>query len=88
MRGQVFIFPYRRQNNRQEKKQMRIIFYNGTIYTGEMPLQEAFVVENNKFLYAGNWETAKSMATEDAEWVDLEGKFVLRILVIIVKSSQ
>ena len=55
---------------------MRIIFYNGTIYTGEMPLQEAFVVENNKFLYAGNWETAKSMATEDAEWVDLEGKFV------------
>ena len=30
----------------------------------------------NKFLYAGNWETAKSMATEDAEWVDLEGKFV------------
>lgn len=55
---------------------MRIIFYNGTIYTGEMPLQEAFVVENNKFLYAGNWETAKSMATEDAQWVDLEGKFV------------
>lgn len=55
---------------------MRTIFYNGTIYTGEMPLQEAFVVENDTFLYAGNLEMAKSMATEDAEWVDLEGKFV------------
>ena len=36
---------------------MRIIYYNGKVFTGEN-LQQAFVVENNKFIYVGNNEEA------------------------------
>lgn len=55
---------------------MKTIFYNGSIYTGEMPLQEAFVVENGKFIYAGAYETAKCMVEEGDQRINLNGKFV------------
>ncbi len=55
---------------------MKTIYYNGSIYTGKLPLVQAFVVENGKFIYVGDTENAKSMADTDDVFVDLEGKFV------------
>lgn len=33
---------------------MRTIYYNGKVYTGEMPLVSAFIVEDGKFVFAGS----------------------------------
>lgn len=33
---------------------MKTIYYNGKVYTGEMPLVTAFAVENGKFVFAGS----------------------------------
>lgn len=55
---------------------MKTIYCNGAVYTGTLPLVPAFVVEDDKFLYAGDCETAKAMAVEGDQLVDLEGKFV------------
>lgn len=55
---------------------MRTIYYNGEIYTGRLPLEQAFVVEDGKFVYVGDTENAKGLAGEKDEFVDLKGKFV------------
>lgn len=55
---------------------MRSIYYNGAVYTGELPLVEAFVVDDGKFLFAGSSREALALAREDTERVDLEGRFV------------
>lgn len=55
---------------------MRTIYYNGSVYTGELPLEEAFVVEDGIFRFAGSSREAKAMAGEGDSCVDLEGKFV------------
>lgn len=55
---------------------MKQIFYNGCVYTGSLPLTEAFVVENGKFLFAGTDKDAKGMAEKDDILTDLGGKFV------------
>ena len=33
---------------------MTHIYYNGKVFTGDENLQQAFVVENKKFIYVGN----------------------------------
>ena len=55
---------------------MRTVYYNGEVYTGQLPLQQAFVVEDGRFLYVGDSQTALKMAgsSEDV-LVDLQGKF-------------
>ena len=55
---------------------MKKIYYNGVIYTGKMPLEEAFVVENGHFIFSGDTKTALQMATSEDEKVDLNGRFV------------
>ena len=55
---------------------MRTIYHNGVVYTGELPLAEAFVVEGDEFLFAGSSREALSYAEGDSEIVDLEGRFV------------
>lgn len=50
---------------------MRTLYYNGRIYTGQLPLQEAFVVEDGRFAAVGRRE---EMAAE--KQVDLNGAFV------------
>lgn len=55
---------------------MRAVYYNGQVYTGNLELQQAFVVEDGCFIYAGDNETAISMAGEACQTVDLEGHFV------------
>lgn len=53
---------------------MRTVYYHGTVYTGELPLQEAFVVEEDRFLFVGSSTEAMSMDAD--KYVDLKGKFV------------
>ena len=52
---------------------MKTIYYGGAVYTGTLPLVEAFVVEDGKFLFAGS--NGEALAFE-GEKVDLGGKFV------------
>ena len=52
---------------------MRTIYYGGAVYTGVLPLAEAFVVEDGKFTFAGSNEEALSF---EGKKVDLKGKFV------------
>ena len=44
---------------------MRKIFFNGKVYTGEMPLQDSFIVEDNKFIFAGNFNEAQNFIDEN-----------------------
>ena len=55
---------------------MKTIFYNGKVYTGRLPLAEAFLVEGDQFLFVGNNEDVLNMAGNADRKVDLEGKFV------------
>ncbi len=55
---------------------MRTIYYNGSVYTGALPLVQAFVVENGTFLFAGTSREARAMAQEEDSLVDLQGRFV------------
>ena len=41
---------------------MKTIYYNGAVYTGTLPLAEAFAVENGRFLFAGTNDAAKALA--------------------------
>ena len=49
------------------------IFYNAKVYTGELPLAEAFAVEDGKFTFVGSNTDAKTM---EGEHLDLSGAFV------------
>lgn len=53
---------------------MKTIYYNGRVYTGELPLKEAFIVEDGKFLEAGKNGVILSHPAD--EKVDLNGRFV------------
>ena len=55
---------------------METIYYNGFIYTGFLPLQQAFVEEKGIFKYVGDSATVLAMATEDDVKIDLRGRFV------------
>ena len=55
---------------------MRIIYRNGAVYTGELPLCEAFVTEGNRFVYAGTNEGAMAFKEEGDEVRELDGRFV------------
>ena len=55
---------------------MKTIYYNGEVYTGELPLAEAFAVEDGRFLFAGSNEEAVKLAATGDELVDLRGNFV------------
>ena len=55
---------------------MKTIYYGGQVYTGQLPLAEAFIVEGDKFSFAGSSVDALSQAAEEDRIIDLEGKFV------------
>lgn len=55
---------------------MKTIYYNGKVYTGQLPLQQAFAVENGRFLFAGTDAEVRALAGRDDVLVDLEGRFV------------
>ena len=55
---------------------MKTAYFNGYVYTGDWPLQEAFLVEDGVFTKTGqNAAILGSLAPGDAK-VDLEGRFV------------
>ena len=55
---------------------MRTIFYNGRVYTGELPLQSAFAVENGLFTGVGSDEELLADVSADDELINLQGRFV------------
>ena len=55
---------------------MKTIFYGGKVYTGALPLAEAFVVEDDRFVFAGTSADALKLAENDDQKVDLAGRFV------------
>ena len=52
---------------------MKTAYYNGLVYTGTLPLQQAFSVEDGRFLAVGSNEEILKAAKQV---VDLEGKLV------------
>lgn len=59
---------------------MQAVYYNGLVYTGELPLKQAFVVEDGRFTYVGNMQEAGKNTVQEAgqniEKIDLQGRFV------------
>ena len=55
---------------------MKTAYYNARVYTGELPLAEAFVVEDGRFVrVGGNDEILAALGAGD-DRVDLQGRFV------------
>lgn len=55
---------------------MKTIYVGGKVFTGELPLQQAFIVEDGRFLHVGmDAEMLAQRQAEDAV-VPLEGRFV------------
>ena len=55
---------------------MKTAFYNGIIYTGELPLQEAFLTEDGLFGRTGSDEEILALLGPNDRQVDLHGCFV------------
>ena len=55
---------------------VKAAYYNGIVYTGELPLCRAFIVENGRFLKTGTDEEVLSGLAPEDNRVDLEGRFV------------
>ena len=53
---------------------MRTLYYNGKVYTGELPLTEAFIVEDGHFSAVGQTEELRQQKVDRS--IDLEGRFV------------
>lgn len=53
------------------------VYTHATVFTGDGPDAEAFVVEGDRFLYVGSAETARRVAGPGAAEVDLARGFVL-----------
>ncbi len=55
------------------------IFFNATVYTvnSNQPWAEAIYVENGTIQFIGNNEEAKSMASDNASVIDLDGAFIM-----------
>lgn len=53
---------------------MKCAYYNGKVYTGSLPLQQAFVVEGERFTFVGTDEAVLQQNTD--RLVDLQGAFV------------
>lgn len=53
---------------------MRTVYYNGQVYTGTLPLQQAFLVEDGVFFAVGS--DAEMLAIHADRQLDLQGKFV------------
>ena len=53
---------------------MKTIYYNASVYTGDLPLLEAFGVEDDRFFFAGTNEEARKQLADS--FVDLQGAFV------------
>lgn len=71
---EVFLRRQRPAAGGGRRKSMKTLYYNGKVYTGELPLQEAFAVEDGVFVFAGS--SAEGLAAGADEKIDLGGLFV------------
>lgn len=55
---------------------MKTIYYNAQVYAGQLPLDEAFIVEQDKFTFVGTTADALAQSSQWDQCVDLAGKFV------------
>ncbi len=55
---------------------MRTIYHGGKIFTGKLPLQEAFIVEDGHFLCVGADAEILPLRQPEDETIALEGRFV------------
>ena len=55
---------------------MKTLYTGGRIFTGALPLQEAFIVENGRFIAVGTDHDMLALRTEGDEVIPLEGRFV------------
>ena len=55
---------------------MKTIYYNAQVYTGHLPLVEAFIVESDKFTFVGSSADALALASDDDICIIHENKFV------------
>ena len=53
---------------------MKKVYYNARVYTGELPLQQAFAVEEDRFCFVGT--DAEALALDAQEKIDMNGAFV------------
>ena len=53
---------------------MTTVYFGGSVYTGELPLCQAFAVRDGRFVFAGSNEEASAFAAD--ERIDLGGAFV------------
>ena len=53
---------------------MKVLYKNAKVYTGELPLMEAFAVEDGKFIFVGSNAQGEELNCDST--MDLEGKFV------------
>ena len=52
---------------------MRTAYYNAQVYTGELPLCQAFLVENGRFQQVGSDQEILSILTAEDQRIDLHG---------------
>ena len=55
---------------------MKTIFVNGRVFTGTLPLQEAFSVRDGRFVQVDSNEVLRETLLPGDRFVDLEGRFV------------
>ena len=55
---------------------MKTIYHSGQVFTGALPLQEAFIVADGKFVAAGTSADMLALREEGDALVDLSGRFV------------
>lgn len=61
-------------NERKGGVPMKCAYFNGKVYTGNLPLQQAFIVEGERFAFVGTDEAVLQHSVDQV--VDLQGAFV------------
>ena len=64
------------RRNKSEVNPMKTAYYNAKVYPGRLPLTQAFLVENGRFVMTGSDAEILSALSDGDERVDLRGCFV------------
>lgn len=75
----IVLFTFLACDNNTAAESSETVFYNGKIYTvnAAQPWASAVYVKDGVIEYVGTDQEAEDMASEDAEFVDLEGAFMM-----------
>ena len=57
---------------------MKTAYYNAIVYTGSLPTAQAFVVDGDRFIFAGSNTDALALLQPGDKQQDLAGAFVCR----------